>query len=106
MERVSAGRHRVMRERACVLYDRTTGAIRHIQHIVVMEGGYDPDDREIEAMCRDAVTKRGRTHDGLDTLHVDRDAFRPFKVYRVDPSRRVLVEREHKRYDMPDFAGR
>jgi hypothetical protein len=77
MQTVSPGLHRVARERACVLYDRTTGAIQH--------------------RCREALTKRGRAHDGLDTLHLDRHAFQPFKVYRVDPSRRVLVEREHKR---------
>jgi hypothetical protein len=97
MQTVSPGRYGVVRERACVLYDRSTGAIRHIQHVIVMEGGHDPDDHEIEAMCRRALTKRGRAHDALDTLHVDRDAFQPFKVYRVDPGRRVLVEREHKR---------
>ena len=97
MQTVSPGLHRVARERACVLYDRTTGAIQHIQHVIVMEGGHDPDDLEIEAMCREALAKRGRAHDGLDTLHLDRNAFQPFKVYRVDPSRRVLVEREHKR---------
>jgi hypothetical protein len=85
MQTVSPGRHLVMRERACVLYDRRTGAIRHIQHVIVMEGGHDPDDEEIEAMCRQALTKRGSAHDGLDTLHVDRDALQPFKVYRVDP---------------------
>lgn len=94
---VSRGRQRVARERACVLYDRQTGAIHHIQHVVVMEGGHDPDEHEIDAMCRRALTKRGRAHDGLDTLHVHRDAFRPFKVYRVDPARKTLVEHEYKR---------
>jgi hypothetical protein len=97
MQTVSPGLHRVLRERACVLYDRTTGAIQHIQHVIVMEGGHDPNDVEIEAMCREALSKRGRAYQGLDTLHVDRDAFQPFKVYRVDPSRKILVEREHKR---------
>jgi hypothetical protein len=97
MQTVSPGRHRIAAERACVLYDKATGAIRHIQHVVVMEGGHHPDEREIEAMCRRALTKRGHAHDGLDTLHLDRNAFAPFKVYRIDPARRVLVERQHKR---------
>jgi hypothetical protein len=97
MSTVSAGRHRAVRERACVLYDGSTGAIRHIQHVIVMEGGHDPDDHEVEAMCRGALIKRGQEHAGLSTLHVDRDAFQPFKVYRVDPHRKVLVERDHKR---------
>ena len=97
MEMVSPGLHRVARERACVLYDRTTGAIQHIQHVIVMEGGHDPNDLEIEAMCREALTKRGRAYDGLDTLHVNREALQPFKVYRVDPIRKMLMEREHKR---------
>ena len=97
MQTVSAARNRVVHERACVLYDKNTGSIRHIQHVIVMEGGRVPNEREIEAMCRDALSKRGHAHDGLETLHLDRNAFRPFKVYRVDPARKVLVEREHRR---------
>ncbi len=92
MQTISKGPHRTVRERACVLYERTTGVIRHIQHVIVMEGGHDPDEREIEAMCRSALAKRGQTHDALDTLHFDRGAFQPLKVYRVDPVRKVLVE--------------
>lgn len=97
MSTVSAGRHRMVRKRAYVLYDEGTGAIRHIQHVIVMEGGHDPDDQEVEAMCRRALSKRGQEHVGLRTLHVDPDAFQLFKVYRVDPRRKMLVEREHKR---------
>jgi hypothetical protein len=92
MQTVSAGRQRMVRERACVLYDKTSGAIHHIQHVVVMEGGHDPDEREMEEMCRQALTKRGRSHQGMDTLHLDREAFQPAKAYRVDPVRRTLIE--------------
>ena len=101
MSTASPGRHRTLRERACVLYDGSTGAIRHIQHVIVMEGGHDPDDHEVEAMCRRALIKRGQEHDSLSTLHVDPAAFQLFKVYRVDPHRKILVEREHKRGHKP-----
>jgi hypothetical protein len=97
MDTVSPGRGKIVRERACVLYDRDTGAIRHIQHVMVMEGGYDPDEGEVEAMCRDALVKRGHKHDKLEALHVDRDALKPFKGYRVETARKMLVEHEHVR---------
>jgi hypothetical protein len=97
MQTVSQGRQRVVRERACVLYDKTTGAIRHIQHVLVMEGGYDPKDHEIEAMCREALRKRGHAYDATDTLHVGREAFQPFKVYKVDPARKALVDETPRR---------
>lgn len=91
-ETVSEGTHRTVRERACVLYDKATGAIRHIQHVIVMEGGHEPDEHQIEAMCHTALTKRGHSHEGLEALHLDRDALQFQKAYRVDPARRVLVE--------------
>jgi hypothetical protein len=92
MQAASAGRQRTIRERACVLYDRSSGVIRHIQHVIVMEGGHDPNEREIEAMCRTAMEKRGQFHQTLDTLHIDRTALQPFKRYRVDPRRKILEE--------------
>jgi hypothetical protein len=97
MQTVSPGLHRVARERACVLYHKATGAIYHIQHVIVIEGGHSPSDHEIEEMCRQAISNRTLDRASLDTLHVDRSAFQPFKVYQVDPNKRVLIEREHKR---------
>jgi hypothetical protein len=88
----SAGRQKTVRERACVLYDRSTGVIRHIQHVIVMQGGPDPDEHEIEAMCRRALEKRGQLHHGLEALHLDRCALQPFKRYRVDPKSKTLEE--------------
>jgi hypothetical protein len=69
-----------------------TGSIRHIQHVTVMEGGHDPDEREIEAMCREALRRRGHLHEGLDALHIDPKELEPFRAYRVDPRRRTLEE--------------
>jgi hypothetical protein len=92
MQTVSMGRQRTTLERACVLYERDSGAIRHIQHVIVMEGGYAPNEREVEAMARRALTKRGRPHDRLDVLHVERALLGRFAVYRVDPQRKLLVE--------------
>jgi hypothetical protein len=106
MQMVSAGRQRTTRERACVLYDRTTGVIRHIQHVVVMEGGHDPDEREIEAMCRTALTKRGQSHDGMNTLHLERGALEPSKMYRVDPKKKELVELPAPKSPMASGAKR
>ena len=76
------------------MYDSESDVIRHIQHVIVMEGGHDPDEREIEAMCRSALDKRGQPHQGLDTLHLERSALQPFKKYRVDPKNKKLEEVE------------
>jgi hypothetical protein len=92
MQTTSAGKQRTKLERACVLYDRHSGTIRHIQHVIVMEGGREPNEREIEHMARSARIKRGLPHDMLDALHLDRSALQPFTIYRVDPHRKALVE--------------
>ncbi len=92
MQTVSMGRQRTTLERACVLYERDGGTIRHIQHVIVMEGGYAPSEKEIEEMARRALTKRGRKCDTLAALHIRRDALRNFGAYRVDPNRKILVD--------------
>lgn len=92
MQTTSPGRRGTKLERACVLYDRHSGAIRHIQHVIVMEGGHEPDEREIEQMARRSLSKRGLPDDMLDALHLDGGALRPFMVYRVDVHRKALVE--------------
>src|SRR5260370_8033931 len=92
MQTVSMGRQHTKLERACVLYERDGGTIRHIQHVIVMEGGYAPSEKEVEEMARRALSKRGRKHDMLDALHVRRDALRDFAVYRVDPAPKLLAD--------------
>ena len=63
MQTVSARKDRIRVKRACVLYDRHSGVIRHIQHVVVLDGGHEPSEQEIEQMARNARIKRGLPHD-------------------------------------------
>ncbi len=97
----SAGRHRTKLERACVLYDRTSGTIRHIQHVVAMEGGHEPADQEIELMARSSLAKRGISHESLDALHLDREALKQFAIYRVDPHQKALIPVRMQRQTVP-----
>jgi hypothetical protein len=83
--------------KTCVLYDRHSGAISHIQHAVVLQGGHEPTEDEIEAMARKSFEKRGLSHANLHALHLAGDSIKPGKVYQVDPARKELVETEWTR---------
>jgi hypothetical protein len=88
--------HREQSRKTCVLYDHESGVIRHIQHAIVMEGGYDPTEAEIEAIARRSFEKRNAPHGHLKALHVAAERFDSPKAYRVDPTRIALVEKEAK----------
>lgn len=82
--------------KTCVLYDKDSGAIRHIQRTIVMDGGYEPTEPEIEAMARRSFERRSKPHTHLHALHVTVGEIKYPKIYRVDTARKVLVEMEPK----------
>jgi hypothetical protein len=80
-----------VREGACVLYEPGSGQIRHMHHIVVLEGGHNPSEAQAEAAARAALERRGRTHSHLAVLHAAQTV-EGTRFYRVDVKSKKLVE--------------
>ena len=94
MTQMSRSRVPEKMNRTCILYHWESGAISHIQHVIVFEGGHEPTQEEIEAIARRSLEKRGLAHVDLRALHVAGDELKPFKAYRVDTAQKALVETE------------
>lgn len=97
MAQISKSPYPERMNKTCVLYDKNTGTISHIQHTIVLEGGRELTEHEIEAMARGSLEKRGLSHADLHALHLPGEHMKPFRAYRVDVTRKVVVETEWKR---------
>jgi hypothetical protein len=87
---------REVRKSACVLYDRLSGQIRHMHLTVVLEGGHDPSESEVEEMAHAALHRRGELHAHLAALHVEHEAVAHSARYRVDVESKRLLKEEHQ----------
>jgi hypothetical protein len=80
--------------KACVIYDATSGQIRHRHSVVTFVGGREPSEVQIEADALHILRTLPNPSDGvLQVLHIPHDAMQPGKRYRVDPHHKVLVTR-------------
>jgi hypothetical protein len=78
--------------KACVVYDATSGQIRHLHRVVTFVGGREPADEEVAADALRALNSLPTPPTGVvHVLHVDYNAIEPGKRYRVDPNRKALV---------------
>ena len=82
--------------KSCVLYDET-GRI-HLQHAVMtLQGGYEPTEEEMANEARRVLRRSSHSvpePKALHVLHVPHGALQPGKEYRVDPTRRKLLEQD------------
>jgi hypothetical protein len=80
-------------QKACVVYDPTTGRIHHRHRVVTFAGGREPTAEQIAADALHVLRRLPNAPVGeLHAIHVEHDAFEPGKRYRVDPHRKTLVE--------------
>lgn len=81
--------------KACVVYDATSGQIRHRHSVVTFVGGREPSEAQIEADALQALRSVPNPPGGvLHVLHVPHDAMQPGKRYRVDPHNKQLIIRQ------------
>jgi hypothetical protein len=81
----------VIAHRAAVVYEETSGAIKHIHQNLTFEGGQVPSESEMEQAALDILSRRVDVR-GLKVLHVDGAELRPRVKYRVDSQQRTLIE--------------
>jgi hypothetical protein len=79
-------------KKACVVYDPANGRICHRHSVVTFVGGREPTQDQISADALHALMSLPNPPVGeIHVLHVDHDAFKPGKRYRVDPHHKTLV---------------
>ena len=72
-------------ELACVVYDSTSGEVRHVHQVAVLPGAEAPTTKEIEKRAVALAKKFGR-HGSLrlKVLHVAPESLKPQTRRRVD----------------------
>jgi len=90
---MTIGTVQVEQESVVIIYDVSTGDIAHRHDVVTMKGAVHPDQKTRE---KDAMSQFRQAQPGFAgetaALHVDRSAFKPSTLYKVDPQRRSIVE--------------
>jgi hypothetical protein len=82
-------------KKVCVVYDATSGQIRHRHAVTTFVGGREPTEAQIEADALHVLLSLPNPPGGvLHVLHVPHDAMQPGKRYRVDTNKKQLVVRE------------
>ena len=77
---------------AFVVYDSTTGDLRHVHHVTILHGAKAPATHEIEARALALTKKLGRHGSSpLKVLQVAPENLKPLAKHRVDLKSLALV---------------
>ena len=88
---VSIGKNKVAAEKCCVVFEPSSGRIRHVHRVITMVGA---DERSEQAITERALTlakKYGAVDAKLDVIHVDPQALMDRGLFEVDAKNRTLV---------------
>jgi hypothetical protein len=77
--------------RTLVLYDSSTGVIKHVHQVATMRGGRPRDASAIEADALAIAAARGHQRSRLAVLDVSSQGLDPRTHYRVDVKKRCLT---------------
>ena len=78
--------------RCCVLFDPKNGSIRHVNRVITMEGAVTTSEKEMEQRTVRLAASLGLEPTGLQTMHVNHEAFIVGRHYKVDTRTRSLTE--------------
>ena len=90
----STGRAQIHSVKCCVLFDRKDGAIRHVHHVVTIQGAAETPDSEVEKRALKLARELGIDTKQTQLIHVDAQALDPQARYKVDPKTRKLIRIE------------
>jgi hypothetical protein len=79
----------------CVVFDPSSGKIRHIHKEVTLEGAKVPSESQIEAKVREFVVRNGRNLQELKFAFVE-DTRAQDKHYHIDTESLKFVEVQRK----------
>lgn len=88
--------HNPVSEKFCVLYDQQDGRIVHTHIAIVMSGGVQMTDDEVEARAKERAKQVGHVVDDLGALHLAAMDHDNAAAYRVDVANKKLVKRRQE----------
>lgn len=88
---------------ATVLFDPDDGRVAHVHHVLVAEGGFDPDEDQRAAFAREAAEQMGIDAGSLGVLHVDGSEIRLGFRHSVELSIRRLI---YEALPQPELVSR
>ena len=91
MRFVSTGKAQVRSVKCCVLYEPSTGQIRHVHHVVTLVGADETPEKAIEERILKLAKETGTDSRELHLLHVHASELEPSRDYKVDTKKRRLV---------------
>jgi len=77
--------------KCCVVYDSTDGTIRHVHHIITVEGAEETPEERVVERTLELATDLGIDRATVRTLRVDDSALKPGVRYAVDIPRGSLI---------------
>jgi len=83
-------------EKTCVLYDQQDGRIVHTHIAIVMPGGMEMTDDELEARAKERAKQVGHVVDDLGALHLAPKDHDNAAAYRVDVVNKKLIKRRRE----------
>jgi hypothetical protein len=91
MNREQSIPNREENSKMCVLYDKSTGIIHHVQHTLVAKRGYQPTLKDMETLARWSLRLRGIPQRNLEVFHLPKGIVSHLRNYTVDIGRRLLI---------------
>lgn len=89
----NVGEIQVEADSVCVLFDSSTGDVRHIHRVVTLPGGERLSKETIEQRARSLAKQAGTEVDRLEAIHVKPKAVEVQGCFRVNlRSRKLEVE--------------
>ena len=94
MSFVSTGKHKVVAENCCIVFEPSSGKILHVYRIRTIEGAEIRSHEAIAERALELAKKHGVTADTLDVIHVDPTVLRERGRFKVHTKSRTLVALE------------
>src|SRR5262245_13815151 len=81
----------IQSDKAWVVYDAQTGRIHHVHRVITLQGGVEPNPREIEDRVMAIADERGMPRAQVRMLAVSPAQLQPGARHRIDPTQGTLV---------------
>jgi len=94
MSFVSTGKHKIIAENCCIVFDPSSGEIVHVYRIRTIEGAEVRSQEAIAERALELAKKHGATADTLDFIHVDPTVLTERGRFKVHTRSRTLVAAE------------
>lgn len=91
MRLVTTGDNKIQAEKCCIVFESSSGKIRHVHRVITMAGARERTEKEIGERALALAKKHGAADAKLDTVHVDPKTVEARGHYQVDVKNRTLV---------------